>query len=154
MVDLKNILKRSRIFSSLTEQQLEVLMPLCDPRDLNPGDLLTTAGDPSQYYFILETGSLLSAFEDGKALVLDNPGDFLGLELLSLNGRYRATTTVLNKGRAIAIPRSAIISIISQDSPASETIISLWYEILAQTAPFLKGNKNRQCRHQLQTMEV
>ncbi len=139
MGSISDILHRSSVFNSLDKTDLEQIIPLFERRDVHTGDLLSTAGDTAQYFFILESGALLLAMEDGKSVVLATPGDFIAMELLSDRGRYKTTMTVLEDGTVFSIPRLAFLDLIQEDTPGAAAIMQAWQGYLDHTAPFAKN---------------
>lgn len=139
MGSISDILHRSSVFNSLDKTDLEQIIPLFERRELYTGDILSTAGTTAQYFFILESGTLLLAMEKGKSVVLATPGDFIAMELLSDRGRYKTTTTVLEDGMVFIIPRVAFLDLIQEDTPGAGVIMQAWQVFLDQTAPFAKN---------------
>jgi CRP-like cAMP-binding protein len=139
MASISDVLKKSIIFNSLEDMDLQRIIPLFEQRELHTGDILSTAGNTAQYFFILERGTLLLAMEEGKSVVLATPGDFIAMELLSDRGRYKTTMTVLEDGAVFSIPRLAFLDLIQEDTPGAAAIMQAWQGYLDQTAPFAKN---------------
>jgi len=138
MTGISNLLKKSIIFKTLEEADIQRITPLFEKRELSTGDILATAGDRAQYFFILEKGTLLLALEDGKSIVLDTPGDFIAMDLLSAMGRYKSTITALEDGLLFIIPRKFFLEFIQEDTPGAAAVMKAWQGFLDQTAPFVK----------------
>ncbi|GAG85701.1 unnamed protein product, partial [marine sediment metagenome] len=105
MSDINKILTESKVFGSLDGDSIQRLAGLFDQWETHIGDTLTTANDTAHTFFLLEKGRVLLAMDEGRAVVLESPGDFIGLELMSAKGVYKTTLSVLEKGRVHAIPR-------------------------------------------------
>lgn len=138
MSNLQQIMNGSPVFQSLEQTDMDRLAPLFRSRELQTGDILTTEGEAAQYFFLLEEGTLLLGMEDGKGLVLDSPGDFAGMEMLSVKGVYRTTTTVLAPGRAHAVLRQDFLEFIQADTQGAAAVMAAWQTVLDQRAPFAK----------------
>ncbi len=132
------LLKKSTIFSSLEPADLKHLGSLMEPLDIHEGETLATKGEQAARVFILASGTLLVAMDGGKALVMEHPGDFIGMEILSSRGQYTSTVTALCQGRVFAIQRADFIALIQEDSPMAETIMHQWGLFLEETAPFVE----------------
>lgn len=139
MSDIKEILNKSKVFGSLDRESVSSLESLFDQWRIHPGDILANAGDTAHTFFLLGKGTILVAMEEGRAVVLDSPGDFIGLELLSARGIYKADVSVLEEGIVFAVPRQEFIELIQQDSDMAETIMSEWQDFLESRAPFAKN---------------
>jgi len=139
MSAIKEVLGKSPVFSSLGQDDIQRLEPLFEKWEIDPEDVLATADDAAQFFFILSSGTVLLAMEEGKSAVLNMPGDFIGLELLSDKGMYKTTVTVLEKGSVFAIPRQDFLSFIQEDSPAAAAIMTSWQEYLEAVASFAKN---------------
>ncbi|WP_022667429.1 cyclic nucleotide-binding domain-containing protein [Desulfospira joergensenii] len=141
MSNLTDILRRSDVFKSLDDPDIERLSLLFDSRELHTGDVLTSEGDPAQYFFLLEKGTLLLAYEDEKAVVLKDCGDFAGMELLSAKGICKATATVLEPGRAHAVSREEFLAFIQEDTPGAASAMASWQEVLDGIGDFVKNRE-------------
>ncbi len=139
MVSIAAVLKKSIIFNSLEETDLQRITPMFEKRELHTGDIITTAGNTAQHFFILEKGTLLLAMEDDKSVVLDSPGDFIAMELLSDRGMYKTTITALEDGVVLIIPRELFLDLIQEDTPGAAAIMQAWQRFLDQTAAFAKN---------------
>ncbi len=129
-------LSKSIIFSGLDARDIEALVPLFSRRVILPGDVLAQAGHSTQFFFLLEEGTLLVAMEEGRAVVLNRPGDFAGLSMVSLNGTNTATITVLEKGAVWVVPWRDLLDLTSHDTQVAETIMNGWQQFFAEKAPF------------------
>ena len=132
------ILEKGTIFSSLAPNDLKRIGSLMEKRDIQEGETLATRGEEATRFFILASGTLLIAMGDGKTAVMDSPGDFIGMELLSSNGEYISTVTSLTRGEVLAIQREDFIDLIQEDSALAETIMHQWHAFLAETLPFVE----------------
>lgn len=139
MNHIKEVLNTSPVFSALGDDDIQRLETLFDQRDIRPGDILAKAGDTAQHFFLLNSGTILLAMDEGKSIVLNMPGDFIGLELLSDKERYKTTLTVLEKGSVSAIPKQDFLAVIQEYSAAAAVIMASWQEYLDRTAPFAKN---------------
>ena len=129
-------LSQSTIFNGLDAQDIEGLVPLFTRWVVVPGDVLAQAGHSAQFFFLLEEGTLLVAMEEGRAVVLNRPGDFAGLSMVSLNGTNTATITVLEKGAVWVVPCRDILDMTSHETQAATTIMDGWHQFFAEKAPF------------------
>ena len=139
MASISDVLKKSIVFNSLEEADLQRISPMFEKRELHTGDIVATAGNTAQYFFILENGTLLLAMEDDKSIVLKAPGDFIAMELLSDRGIYKTTITALEDGMAFIISREAFLDFIQEDTPGAAAIMQSWQVFLDQAAPFAKN---------------
>ncbi len=136
MSSIDTVLNTSPVFSSLGAQDIKNLAGHFDKRDTLAGDIITTAGDPAQFFYLLADGTVLLEMKEGKAVVLNRPGDFIAMELLSAKGIYQTSVHVLEKGAVLAIQREKFLDIIQEDSPVAEQIMGAWHDYLDRTAPF------------------
>lgn len=139
MSDTEEMVKKSSVFKDLTQADIEQLISLFDKQEIHPGDILAAAGGMAQSFFLLGKGTVLLAMDEGKATVLNTPGDFIGMELVSVKGICKTTIHVVEKGTVFVIPRQAFLDVIQDDSPAARRIMTAWQAYLEQTAPFAKN---------------
>ncbi|MDD9301198.1 MAG: cyclic nucleotide-binding domain-containing protein [Desulfobacter sp.] len=138
MDSLEDVLKQSIVFNSVADGDLDRIMPLFIKWELHTGDILATARDSAQFFFLLAEGTLLMAMDEGRAVVLDMPGDFGAMELLSRDGIYTTTVTALENGLAWAIPRTDFLGFIQEDTPGAAGVMAGWQQFLDTRAMFAK----------------
>ncbi|NOX33436.1 MAG: cyclic nucleotide-binding domain-containing protein [Deltaproteobacteria bacterium] len=138
MSNIKDILKCSSVFGSLEKADIERLGMLFEIRQIKPGDILAEAKEAAGYFYLLNKGSILLALEDGRSIVLNERGDFMGMELVSAGGIYKTTLTVLAKGSVFAVSRMKFLEIIREDSHAAASINTSWRKYLESNASFVK----------------
>ena len=139
MGSISDILHRSSVFNSLDKTDLEQIIPLFERWELHTGDVVATAGDTAQYFFLLEEGTLLLAMGEGKSIVFAKAGDFIAMELLSDRGKYKTTVTALENGGVFKISRKDFLAYIQEDTPAAAAIMQAWQGFLDQAAAFAKN---------------
>ena len=132
------ILKKGTIFRSLAPADLERLGSLMETQDIREGETLATKKERATRFFILSSGTLLIAMDDGKSAVMDRHGDFIGMELLSSKGEYINTVIALENGEVLAIKRDDFLDLIQEDSPLAGTIMQHWNSFLEETFSFVE----------------
>lgn len=88
-------LSESIIFKGLDPQDIDSLVPLFSRWSVMSGEVLARTGHGAQFFFLLEEGALLVAMEEGRAVILNTPGDFAGLSMVSCSGINSAKTGVI-----------------------------------------------------------
>ena len=132
------ILKKGAIFSSLAPADLKRLGSLMERHDIQEGETLAAREETASRFFILVSGTLMIAMDKGKSIVMDRPGDFIGMELLSSKGKYINTVIALEKGEVFTIDRDQFLNLIQEDSDMAETIMYQWNSFLEETFPFVE----------------
>ena len=138
MLNLKDSLKCSAVFGSIGENDLDELAPFFEARRLTPGEILTTLGNPAQYFYLLGEGRLLLSTKEGKALTLSNPGDFIAMDMVCDNGVCTCSLTALGDGAAFAISRDDFSQWIQKDHDIATGILDAWSLFLGRVAPFVE----------------
>ncbi len=129
-------LSESIIFKGLDARDIDSLVPLFSRRTVVPGEILAQAGHGTQFFFLLEEGALLVAMEEGRAVVLNRPGDFAGLSMVSHNGTNTATITVLEKGAVWVVSCLKILDLTGHDTQMAAIIMEGWQQFCKEKAPF------------------
>lgn len=132
------ILKNSTVFNSLELSDLQRLGSLMEPLDVQEGETLATMGEEATRFFILASGTLLVAMDEGKALVMEQPGDFIAMQILSSNDEYLSTVTALEPGLVFALNKTDFIDLIQEDSVMADMIMEEWNVFLEKSAPFVE----------------
>ncbi|MFH2060366.1 MAG: cyclic nucleotide-binding domain-containing protein [Pseudomonadota bacterium] len=137
MSTINEVLSSSLVFKSVEATDIEKMEMLFEKQDVAPGDIIATAGETAQKFFLLAKGTALLGMEDGKSVILNNNGDFIAMELLSAKGIYKTSVSILEKGQVYIINRDDFLKIIQEDSSAAKQIMESWQDYLNQTAPFV-----------------
>jgi len=132
-----NILRKSELFRSMEERDLDAMGQTLEKRTIQEGEILATKGDTATFFFVLRTGTLLIELNDGKSAVVNKSGDFIGLELLSSKGVYISTLTALTSCEIMVISRDAFLEFIQSDSSAADTFMQAWNTYRSRAFPFL-----------------
>ena len=143
MTTINEILNASPVFNALKSEENETIGTHFEKRYVLTGEIIATTREPAQNYFLLDTAAVLLGMNEGKSVVLNRAGDFIAMELLSVNGVYRTTVSVIENGCIYVIPRERFLDIIRSDSPEAEKIMDAWQNYLNQTAPFAVKIDNR-----------
>ena len=138
MGSMAELFQSSVIFKNLGSDAAVRMTPLFQEWVLQPGDVLSTAGESAEFFFLLEKGTLLLAMTGGRAVVLDTPGDFAALELLSKKDVYQTTVTSLTGGAVFVIRREEFLAFIQEDTLDAEANMHAWEALLDEKAPFAK----------------
>jgi CRP-like cAMP-binding protein len=101
MDEIKAILENSPGF----REEIKSMAGIFEKRRTCPGEILAQSGNTAHSYFLLGKGAVLCAFDDGRAVVLTRPGDFMGMQFLSDDAKYNATMTALDSGVVYAVLR-------------------------------------------------
>ncbi|MFH2061226.1 MAG: cyclic nucleotide-binding domain-containing protein [Pseudomonadota bacterium] len=142
MKKIMTVLSDSSVFQSIETADVEKTAALFEKRDVLPGEVIATAGEAAQNFFLLDKGTVLLGMKDGKEVVLNQTGDFIAMELISAKEIYRTTATVLEKGCVYAIARDQFLNVIQEDTPVAEKLMHGWQDYLNQTAPFAAKLEN------------
>ena len=132
------LLKTSEPFNALDENTLERLRDMSDKRRIQEGEILAAKGDSASLFFLLMEGSLLVALADDRALVMETPGDFIAMDILSVGGIYTSTLTALSNGSVLVFKRDDFLAFIQEDSPDAQSVMEKWHGHLAKVAPFIE----------------
>lgn len=76
------------------------------------------------------------AMEEGRAVVLNRPGEFAGLSMVCLNGTNTSTITVLEKGAVWVVPCRDILELTGHDTEVAAAILDGWQQFCMEKAPF------------------
>ncbi len=129
-------LRKSDLFIILEDAELKKIYEIMEKRNTHEGEKLAISGENARFFFFLISGTLLLSMEKGKSAVFDDPGDFIGLEILSSKGIYKNALTALTKGEVFAVNRNAFLNIIFENTPVSRHIIHAWNNYRLRKIPF------------------
>ncbi len=130
------ILKRSNLFATMEVRVLREISNIMEKRSIKAGESLASAGETARFFFFLISGAVLLSMEDGKSIIMDIPGDFIGFEVLSLKGVYRVGLTALIEGEIFVVDRNAFLDIIRNDADTALDITYAWHKYKEEKIPF------------------
>ncbi len=132
------ILNKVEIFKFLDSSAKERLESILEKRVINEGEEFAVENQQAFSFFILISGRIMLSTIEEKAVVLKNSGAFMGFELISSQGVYKATLKSLADGEIFLLDRSKFLEMIKEDSLMAENIMSEWEAYLLKTAPFVE----------------
>ncbi len=132
------LLNRVDIFQSLDDNIKIKFLDIMEKVSVHAGEDVAVKGGQGFYFFILVWGTAILSFDDGKAVVFNESGDFIGFEMLLAQGKYKATLTSLTDSDILFVDYSKFLEIIQEDSSMAESMRSRWEAFLLKKAPFVE----------------
>lgn len=122
-------LKRTLIFSSLSEAELVELSRLAVERSFNAGEYVFWEGDAADYFYILLEGRIkVSKFSSlGKEVIIAffGPGEMFGEVAVFEEKPYPASSQAATSTRVLAIKRGDFLSFLSSHPQVALVIINI-----------------------------
>ena len=125
-------LTRVPLFAAVSKHDLEFVASRVDEVSLKPGQTLITEGQPTEAFFILESGHV-QVTRGGKSVNRLGPGDFFGE--IGMLDRGPATATVVTDG-----PVEAIVLSHTQFRDAIKANDNLALQVIAAMAKRLRAD--------------
>jgi CRP-like cAMP-binding protein len=125
-------LKRAPLFAGVSKRDLEFVASRVDEVSLKPGQTLISEGQPTEAFYILESGNV-QVTRGGKPLNRLGPGDFFGE--IGMLDRGTATATVVTDG-----PVEAIVLSHTQFRDAIKANDDLALQVIAAMAKRLRAD--------------
>lgn len=123
---------RVPLFAGIAKHDLEFLASRLDEVSLKPGQTLISEGQPTEAFFILESGNV-QVTRGGKTVNRLGPGDFFGE--IGMLDRGAATATVVTDG-----PVEAMVLSHTQFRDAIKGNASLAMQVIAAMAKRLRAD--------------
>ena len=125
-------LGRVPLFAGVSRRELEFVASRVDEVNLKPGQTLISEGQPTEAFFILESGHV-QVTRDGKSVNRLGPGDFFGE--IGMLDRGPATATVVTDG-----PVEAMVLSHTQFRDAIKANDNLALQVIAAMAKRLRAD--------------
>ena len=125
-------LGRVPLFAGVSRRELEFVASRVDEVNLKPGQTLISEGQPTEAFFILESGHV-QVTRDGKPVNRLGPGDFFGE--IGMLDRGPATATVVTDG-----PVEAMVLSHTQFRDAIKANDNLALQVIAAMAKRLRAD--------------
>lgn len=97
------ILSKMVIFSDLKSVEIKKIISILELFKVMEGETFFSINNPSDTFFIIESGTYMIHYESGQAVVLNRPGDFIGFDPILSKDRYICSGVVLKRGKLFAI---------------------------------------------------
>ena len=91
MADI-DVLRGVPLFQGMTDRSVEIIADLARPERFDPGEALTTEGEPGETFIVLTAGTA-DVEQDGTRIGTLEAGDYLG-EISLVDGGPRTATVV------------------------------------------------------------
>ena len=127
-------LTRVPLFAGISKRDLEFVASRVDEVSLKPGQTLITEGQPTEAFFILQSGHV-QVTRAGKPAARLGPGDFFGE--IGMLDRGPATATVVTDG-----PVEAMVLSHTQFRDAIKGNDNLALQVIAAMAKRLRANES------------
>lgn len=120
-MSLVESLRKARIFSSLSQDDLERIAQLCQQRIYNQGDVVLSEGESSRELFIIGQGMVevsISMPEEASAPLINlGAGQVVGEMALVDQGARSATVKALNDETVVyVVPHDAFLQLCEEDN--------------------------------------
>ncbi|GAM09237.1 cAMP receptor protein [Geobacter sp. OR-1] len=129
-MDTVQILKKSMLFSGLSEEHLSDVAAISSRRSFGRGETLFSEGDTANGFYLLASGGmkLCKISPDGREKVLHfvHPGETFAEAAFFGDGRYPAEARGIEKGETLFFPREGFMGLLERDPQfALNLIVSL-----------------------------
>jgi len=140
------VLKKSPIFSSLNDAELEELATITVEHSLKRGEFLIWERDVSKYIYIVGEGKIkvFISSSTGKEFILDffHPGHLLGPISIFCNKPSSASAQCVNQTKVLGIKKKEFMSFISRNPQVSLSVIRI---LAAQIRALTRRLKDLAC---------
>lgn len=137
------ILRRSEIFSSLTEQELKKISPLFEKITFRDNETIFSEGDPSDKFYIVAGGNVkvLKHTVMGKDIILEimSPGDIFGGVAVLDKKPYPASAQAMESTTSIRISRQNLLKIMEEYPVLKHEIVRYFSDKLRDAHEMLKN---------------
>jgi len=127
--DRVEILKRSLIFSSLSDDELDELAEMAVERSFSPGEFVFWDGDAPDWFYMVAEGKVkvLKHSSLGKEFIIAffGPGEMFGEEAVFGNRPYPASAQAVAETKVLGIRRQDFLSFLAHRSEVALRIIGV-----------------------------
>lgn len=126
-MELKDILRKSLLFSGLDEENLDEIAAITTKRTFAKGEALFTEGEAAVGFYLLASGGmkLCKISPDGREKVLHfvHPGETFAEAAFFGDGKYPAEARAIEKGEALFFPREGFMGLLERNPRFSLNLI-------------------------------
>lgn len=140
---IPEILKKSEIFSALTDVEIKKIVPLFEKVTFLNNEVVFTEGDPSDRFYIVSEGNvkILKHTVMGKDIILEimSPGDIFGGVAVLDKKPYPATAQSMGPTTAVRITRQNVLKIMEEYPILKLEIVRYFSDKLRDAHEMLKN---------------
>ncbi|RJQ54628.1 MAG: Crp/Fnr family transcriptional regulator [Nitrospiraceae bacterium] len=140
---ISEILKKSEIFSPLTETEIKKITPLFENLTFRNNETVFTEGDPSDSFYIVAEGNvkILKHTMMGKDIILEimSPGDIFGGVAVLDKKPYPASAQAMESTTAVRISRQNLLKIMEEYPILKLEIVRYFSDKLRDAHEMLKN---------------
>src|SRR5438552_3757025 len=118
--------ERDGAFPRLDDEQRARLRALGRVRDVEPGEVLFRAGDPTSDFFVVESGAvaIVQGLDDeDRVIAIHGAHRFTGEMSLLAGQRLYLSGVVRDRGQVIQVPLEGLRKVVDEDQPLSDLIL-------------------------------
>jgi signal transduction histidine kinase len=133
-------LRKSPIFQSLSDEELQKLMDMAEPVSLRAGDVLIRQGEPGDSAYVVIKGEFEVQKQTGQSLIkidVRNPGDVVGEMALLSRAPRNATLIAKTDGEVLRIPQEAFEQLLQSSTTAAMAVLHWVISRLTQNESLL-----------------
>lgn len=126
--DIKNLLKKMRLFRSLQPAELENFHEWAEVVEVGAGDFIIKQGQPGDELFVVLEGvaEVFLLDEEGRVIVLaqNKRGHYFGEQALlpESDGKRNAYVRMEQRGRLLRVPRQQFLKLLTRDNTLTKTL--------------------------------
>ncbi len=140
---MKEILKRSRLFSHLDDQALGEISSTASMKRATYGEMIFQEGDPADAFFIVGSGKvkIFKMSPDGKeqVLMVAQPGDSIAEAALFAGRQFPASAQALEDVELVSISRTRFVNLVASNPDLAVSLIGRLSELLRLMTRLIEG---------------
>jgi signal transduction histidine kinase len=121
-----NDLRKSPLFEGLSDEELQQLMDMAEPRSLRAGEILIRQGELGDTAYVVISGEFEVQKQAGQSLIkidVRNPGDVVGEMALLSQAPRSATVVAKTDAETLCIPKDAFEKLLASSTTAAMAVL-------------------------------
>ena len=147
----KTFLRSVPFLQTLTEDQIETLLPKGVSQSFTHGQKIISEGDPGSIFYIIQEGSV-ECSSSGKVFRRLTKGEYFGEQAVLYNSNRTATVTSVNKVKVLSFGREILTSAIGQH--LNYILYQNSLRIAFDSCEYLKGLTSKQKEEIIKKVEI
>lgn len=112
------------LFEDLKTAELAQIAAAMELLHISEGESLTYRGNTADMFYIVLSGMFMIAYQNERALTLNQKGDLIGWSTFVDPFRYTGTTTALTEGEVLAIAGPDLMAVMDRNPEAKSKIMA------------------------------
>jgi len=110
-----HILSAMTIFADLRPGEIQKIISIMESVPVIEGETFFSIDNSAETFFIVASGNYMIHYREGQSIILNEAGDFIGLDAVLVENRYICSGIALTQGELFAIKKDLFYDFLERE---------------------------------------